>query len=70
MKQFIHTVVSCTLVLLAAALSTGYFSKNEEEAVLKVGFVYSEDESTPYTANFVQAQHAVEQEFGSAVRVY
>ena len=70
MKQFIHTVVSCTLVLLAAALSTGYFSKNEEEAVLKVGFVYSEDESTPYTANFVQAQHAVEREFGSAVRVY
>ncbi len=70
MKKYgILTVVICAAVLLAAALLTGYWSERPQSSVLKVGFVYSEDESTPYTANFVQAQRALEESFGERVEV-
>ena len=70
MKQFLQTVLSCALILFIAAFLTGYWTKDEEEEILKVGFVYSEDESTPYTANFVQAQRAVEFAYPDTVQVF
>ena len=66
-KQIILTAVVCVVVLAAAAVLTGFWSDRKGAGVLKVGFVYSEDESTPYTANFVKAQRALEEEYGSKV---
>ena len=60
-KQIILTAVVCAVVLAAAAILTGFWSDRKGAGVLKVGFVYSEDESTPYTANFVKAQRALEE---------
>ena len=69
-KQIIITAVICAVVLAVASILSGFWKDPQSANVLKVGFVYSEDESTPYTANFVKAQRAVEEEYGSKVEVY
>ena len=68
--RVIVTFIVCLVVLAVASLLSGFWETRESAAALKVGFVYSEDESTPYTYNFVQAQHLLEEEFGTAVQVY
>ena len=68
-KYLIVTFVLCALVLLGFALATGYWGSNAGNTVMRVGFVYSEDESTPYTANFVRAQRALEEEYAGKVEV-
>ena len=68
-KRFFVTLIVCAAVLAAAALLTGYWNDNPNHGVLRVGFVYSEDESTPYTANFVMAQRALQAEYGGKVDV-
>ena len=69
MKKIIVTVAVCLVVLLTASLLTGFWTKGPGDKTIKVGFIYSEDESTPYTANFVRAQHALEEEFGDKVEI-
>ncbi len=68
-KAWIPTLIICAAVLLAAALMTGYGTEKTRDSLLKVGFIYSEDESTPYTANFVQAQRALEAEYGNRIAI-
>ena len=68
-KRFFVTVIVCAIVLVAAALLTGYWDASPDHGRLKVGFVYSEDESTPYTANFVMAQRALQAEYGGKIDV-
>jgi basic membrane protein A len=68
-KQFILTVIICAVVLAAVSVLSGFWHEQQSTKVLKVGFVYSEDESTPYTANFVKAQRALEDEYGSKVEI-
>ena len=68
-KRFIVTLIVCAAVLLTAALTTGYWNDTPNNGILKVGFVYSEDESTPYTANFVMAQRALQTEYTGKIEV-
>jgi basic membrane protein A len=68
-KQFLLTVIVCVIVLAAATIYTGFWGTTQYKGVIRVGFVYSEDESTPYTANFVKAQHALEEEYSGRVEV-
>ena len=68
-KQIFLTLLICAIVLAGAAVYSGFWDRAQNNNTLKVGFVYSEDESTPYTANFVKAQHALEDEYGSKVTV-
>ena len=68
-KKMLLTVAVCAAVLLAASLLTGFWTKGPGDKTIRVGFVYSEDESTPYTANFVRAQYALEEEFGDKVEI-
>ena len=55
-KPFLVTLIMCAAVLAAVSLFSGFWGSPQHKKTLKVGFVYSEDESTPYTANFVKAQ--------------
>ena len=68
-KQIIMTAIICAVVLAAASILSGFWDVTQSPGVLKVGFVYSEDESTPYTANFVKAQRALEDEYGGKVEI-
>ena len=68
-KIFLPTVIICVLVLAALSFITGFWDNAPKINVTRVGFVYSEDESTPYTANFVKAQRALEDEYRDRVQV-
>ena len=46
-RNWIVTAAVCLAVLLIASLATGYWENPQREEKLKVGFIYSEDESTP-----------------------
>ena len=62
-NKWLITAVVCLAVLLIVTIATGFWSRAPKESVIRIGFVYSEDESTPYTANFIRAQYALEAEF-------
>ena len=66
-NPLIITAAFCAAVLAIVSLLSGFWHYRPQEGVLRVGFVYAEDESTPYTANFVRAQRALEEEYGSKV---
>ena len=68
-KNLMITIFLCAAVLLAAALVTGYWDDRPYRGMTRVGFVYSEDESTPYTANFVRAQRMLEEAYEGEVEV-
>ncbi len=68
-KYYIATIAVCLAVLLAVSFLTGFWEKKPEIGVYKVGFVYSEDESTPYTYNFIQGQHALEEAYGDQMEI-
>ena len=44
-KQIIMTAIICVVVLAAASILSGFWDVTQNPGVLKVGFVYSEDES-------------------------
>ncbi len=62
-------VTSLAVVLLCAVLFFTVLKKDSSDRIVKVGFVYSGDESEPYAHNFIMSQHAVEAEFGDRVEV-
>ena len=68
-RYYAATAVICILMLLVFALATGYFTRTSPDTSLTVGFIYSEDESTPYTYNFTQGQRALEEQYGRRVRI-
>ena len=68
-SAFIVTVVFCVLVLAVTSLLTGFWKDKPRNGVIRVGFIYSEDESTPYTANFIRAQRELEEEYGPRVEI-
>ena len=67
--KYVLTLIICAIVLAAAAVLSGFWDNSQSSTAVRVGFVYSEDESTPYTANFVKAQHALEDEYGKKVEI-
>ena len=68
-NKYVLTLIICVIVLAAAAVLSGFWNYAQSNSTVRVGFVYSEDESTPYTANFVKAQHALEDEYGEKVEI-
>ncbi len=71
MKRVIITTF-VTALLLLAVFSWVYSVWDGPVGLdtLKVGFIYDNDESTPYTYNFMLAQRALEKELGDQVTVY
>ncbi|MCR5338246.1 MAG: BMP family ABC transporter substrate-binding protein [Lachnospiraceae bacterium] len=67
-KVHLICLITCALVVCVFAFYKFILSeKTDENRTIDVGFVYDGDESTPYTANFIQAQRAIEYEFGDKV---
>ncbi len=68
-RYYAATALICILMLLAFALASGYFTRTSPDNSMAVGFIYSEDESTPYTYNFTQGQRALAEQYGRRVRI-
>lgn len=63
------TAAVCALTLLVFSFIFDFWSQAPEDRVVKVGFVFAEDEITPYTANFFQAQKEMQDSLGDKVQV-
>ena len=71
MKRIYITVGLTCLVILG--MFTGLFHYLDLDSArdgLKIGFIYDNDESTPYTYNFSLARDAVEKKYGSRVEIF
>ena len=62
-KKILATAITCVLVLLAVSVFTGFWTRQDRDTSLKVGFICSEDESTPYTYNFLQGVYALQETY-------
>ena len=69
-RKIIATLITCLLVLAAVSLVSGFWTRKQNETGIKVGFICSEDESTPYTYNFLQAQYALSEKYGDRIQIY
>ena len=68
-KYYITTLLVSLTVLLIFSFVYGTWTPRTEDAVLKVGFIYENDGSTPFTYGFMLAQEAVERQYPDQVRV-
>ena len=69
-RVYITTIVTALLVVAVFSLVYSVWDGSTRLDVLKVGFIYENDESTPYTYNFMLAQEALEASLPGRVRVY
>ncbi len=57
------------LILIFAVIHFIRLNTDTSRDTIKVGFVYEGDESTPYTANFIKAQRALEKQLGDKAEI-
>lgn len=68
-RVYITTVIASLLVLALFAAAYSVWERQPGADGIVVGFIYENDESTPYTYNFTLAQKALERELGEKVSV-
>ena len=68
-RYYAVTVFVSLLTLLAFTFVYRLWDDPAEKTVLKVGFIYENDEITPYTYNFTLAQKALEQAYPGQVEI-
>ena len=69
-RVYITTIVTALLVVAAFSMVYSVWDGSARLDALKVGFIYENDESTPYTYNFMLAQEALEANLPGRVKVY
>ncbi len=69
-KEYIITAITCFALLVAFVGIFRIINPADERENLKVGFIYDNDESTPYTYNFSLAKDALEKKYGSRVEIF
>ena len=67
-RAYLTTLITSLLVVGAFALVYG--RRPVQPGILKVGFIYEGDESTPYTYNFALAEHALQETYAERVEVF
>ncbi|MCR5418984.1 MAG: BMP family ABC transporter substrate-binding protein [Lachnospiraceae bacterium] len=60
-------ITAFMLILVFVALDYLFLQDKTSDQVLRIGFVYDGDESTPYSANFIRAQREIENTYGDRV---
>ena len=68
-RVYITTAVTCLVILAALQLCFRLLNLSGGREHLTVGFIYDNDESTPYTYNFTLAKDAVEKKYGTRVDI-
>ena len=62
---FLTTLTTIVMIFVCALIYISYLK--EDEKTIRVGYIYQGDSSTPYNKNFINAQKAIEKEFGDQV---
>ncbi|WP_029232242.1 BMP family ABC transporter substrate-binding protein [Butyrivibrio sp. VCB2006] len=68
-RLYITTAITCLLVLVLSLACFRLLNLTGGKEHLTVGFIYDNDESTPYTYNFSLAKDAIEKEYGDKVDI-
>ena len=68
-RVYIATALTCLVMLAALVGCFRLLNLSGGRDDLKIGFVYDNDESTPYTYNFSLAKDAVEKKYGDRVTI-
>lgn len=68
-RVYITVALTCVAILAACMGWFKFLNLSGGRNDLKVGFIYDNDESTPYTYNFSLAKDAVEKKYGDQVEI-
>lgn len=68
-RVYITTVVTCLVILVAFVGGYRLLNVSGGRDSLTVGFIYDNDESTPYTYNFSLAKDELEKKYGERVKI-
>ncbi|MBR6303598.1 MAG: BMP family ABC transporter substrate-binding protein [Lachnospiraceae bacterium] len=68
-RVYITTVVTCIIILAALMTCLKLMNLKGTKDHLTIGFIYDNDESTPYTYNFSLAKDALEKEYGDKIDI-
>ena len=69
-RVYISAALTCLVILAAVIGCFRFFNLTSGRDGVKAGFVYDNDESTPYTYNFSLAKDAVERKYGERVEIF
>ncbi len=69
-RVYITTALTCLVIMAAFIGIFRILNLTGGKDHVKVGFIYDNDESTPYTYNFSLAKDALEKEFGNKVEIF
>ncbi|MBR6395808.1 MAG: BMP family ABC transporter substrate-binding protein [Lachnospiraceae bacterium] len=68
-RVYITTVITCLIILAGFLIAFRLLNLTGGKEHLTVGFIYDNDESTPYTYNFSLAKDALEKKYGEKVDI-
>ena len=68
-RVYISTALTCLVVMAVFIGCFRLLNLSSGKDHLKIGFIYDNDESTPYTYNFSLAKDAVEKKYGDRVEI-
>ncbi|MBQ7371844.1 MAG: BMP family ABC transporter substrate-binding protein [Blautia sp.] len=68
-RIYLTTVLTSLLVLLLFCFLYSRWNGNPDTDVLKIGFIYEDDESTPYTYNFALAENALTETYADEIQI-
>lgn len=68
-RVYITTVLTCLVILAAFIVCFRLLNVSGGRDHLKIGFIYDNDESTPYTYNFSLAKDELEKKYGERVEI-
>jgi basic membrane protein A len=69
-RVYITTILTCIVLLVLLIAGFKVLDLNRGRNHLTIGFIYDNDESTPYTYNFSLAKDALEKKYGEQIEVY
>lgn len=68
-RVYIAAALTCLAMLAAFIGLIRLINPSDGKETLKIGFIYDNDESTPYTYNFSLAKDALEKKYGDRVEI-
>lgn len=68
-KVYISVILTSVLTLLLFYNIYSYFNKGNSPEEFKVGFLYEDDESTPYTYNFALTETTLQETYPDKIQI-